>query len=63
MEVVRHDAVGEGLHAGKRDDAPDEVHKPSALVLVKEVRAMGDAAEQVIASVGKMYSATSGFFF
>ncbi len=32
---------------------PDKVDKPRAFILVKEVRAVGDTANQVIATIGK----------
>ncbi len=59
VEVVRHDAVCPELHAGKLGDAPDEVDKPRALVPVKEVRAVGDATDQVLAPIWKIYPAPS----
>ena len=59
VDVVRHDAVCQELHTGKHGDAPDEVDKPRALVPVKEGRAVGDAADQATAPIGKIYPATS----
>ena len=52
--VGHDDAVGHELHAGKRCGAPDEFRKPRAFVRVKEERAMGHAADQVIAPVVKV---------
>ena len=59
VEVVRYDAVCQELHTGKLGDAPHKVDKPRALVPVKEVRAVGDATDQVIAHIWKVYPATS----
>ena len=59
MEVVRHDAVCQELHSGKLGDTPHKVDKPRAFILVKEVRAVGNTTDQVIATIGKIYPATS----
>jgi hypothetical protein len=44
---------------GEFGDAPHKVDKPRALVPVKEVRAVGDATDQVIAPIWKIYPAMS----
>ena len=54
MKVIRHHAVGQELHARKPRDAPDEVHKPRALLVAKKERTMGDTTDQVIAPVRKV---------
>ena len=41
LTATRHDAARQKLHAGKLGDAPDNVDKPRAFILVKEVRAVG----------------------
>ena len=59
MKVVRHHAVGQELHARKPRDAPDEVHQPRTLLVVKKERTMGNATNQVVTPVGKIDAATS----
>ena len=59
MKVIRHHAVGQELHARKPRDAPDEVHKPRTLLVVKKERTMGNATNQVATPVGKIDAATS----
>ena len=58
VEVVRHDAVCQELHTEKLGDASDKVDKPSAFIRVKEIRAVGDTTNQVIAPIWKLYPAT-----
>ena len=45
--------------ARKPRDAPDEVHKPRTLLVVKKERTMGNATNQVVTPVGKIDAATS----
>ena len=59
MKVIRHHAVGQELHARKPRDAPDEVHQPRTLLVVKKERTMGNATNQVVTPVGKIDAATS----
>ena len=54
VEVIRHHAVGQELHAREPRDAPDEVHKPRTLLVVEKERTMGDTTDQVITPVGKV---------
>ena len=42
VEVIRHHAVGQELHARKPRDAPDEVHKPRTLPVIEKERTMGN---------------------
>ena len=59
MKVIRHHAVGQELHARKPRDAPDEVHQPRTLLVVKKERTMGNASNQLVTPVGKIDAATS----
>ena len=59
VEMVRHDAVCQEPHAGEAGCPSYEVHEARALLLVKEERTVGDATDQVIAAVWKIYSAKS----
>ena len=47
------------IDGGALGDAPHKVDKPRALVPVMEACAVGDAADQVTAPIGKIYPATS----
>ena len=47
------------IDGGALGDAPHKVDKPRAFILVKEVRAVGDTTNQMIAPIWKTYPATS----